>query len=193
MKKQRIVLASQSPRRKEILARMGFRATVIVSECEEDKVRETDPRRLVKELSRMKAEAVLPQCRPDDIIVAADTVVAAGGEILGKPRTEAEAAEMIRRISGKKHVVYTGVTVIRGRRRRTFAERSVVTVAELSEEEIADYVATGEPMDKAGAYGIQGRFCRHVSRVDGDFYNVMGLPSARTYATLKTFLGAGRA
>ena len=188
----KIILASKSPRRKEILTRIGYEPEVRVSRFDESTVTESDPGKLVMILSGGKAEDIAQRAKEGDVIIAADTVVAVDGKILGKPKDKEEAAEMIRSISGRSHEVYTGVTLIRIKdgteKKISFAEKTMVHVAVLSEEEISDYVKTGDPMDKAGAYGIQGMFGRHVEKIEGDWYNVMGLPAAGTYQALKEIM-----
>lgn len=189
MRYKRIVLASKSPRRKEILEKCGFEPIVMISECDESKVKEKDPGKLVKKLSIIKARDVAGKCKDGDVIVAADTVVSVDGTILGKPKTKKEAREMIRTYAGKEHYVYTGVTIIYKRKEKdeeySFVDKAAVTVSEMTNCEIKDYVETGEPMDKAGAYGIQGAFCKYIPKINGDFYTVMGLPIARTYRAIK--------
>ena len=137
------------------------------------------PAELVKALAAHKAREVAAQCAPEDVIVAADTIVWVEGRVFGKPHSEAEAAQMLRTLSGRQHEVYTGVAVIRNGRESLAAERSAVRFRPLSEREIAAYIATGEPMDKAGAYGAQGRAALFVEGIEGDFFNVMGLPLCR--------------
>ena len=188
----RLILASGSPRRDELLNTAGLFHEVIVSGADED-VSEPDPCALVEKLSARKAEDVYRQAAKDGdfAVIGADTVVALDGEILGKPYSEADAARMLRLLSGRAHHVCTGVTLhgrIGGREcARTFSEVSHVYVAPLTEEEIQDYIATGEPMDKAGAYGIQGAFCRYVTHIEGDYFNIVGLPVSRVYRELKAF------
>lgn len=197
-----IVLASGSPRRKELLEQIGLEFEVCPAKGEEV-VTSEDPEQVVKELSAQKAEEVAVSLleynrshreltTPTDLIViGADTVVACGGKILGKPGDEEEAFEMLAMLSGRSHEVYTGVTVVLtdGATERTgeltFAERTEVWVDELTEEEIRAYIATGEPMDKAGAYGIQGRFAIHIGGIRGDYQNVVGFPLARFYHEMK--------
>ena len=137
----------------------------------------------------MKAEDVSSKCQPGDLIIAADTVVSIDGRILGKPKTKKEAFEMLSELNGRSHQVYTGVTVIKKKKntdeKRTFHETAEVTFAKMTNCEIRRYVDSGEPMDKAGAYGIQGIFSKHVERIEGDYYNVMGLPAAATYRVMK--------
>ena len=137
------------------------------------------PDELVKTLAAHKAREVAAKCGKDDIVVAADTIVWHAGRVYGKPHSEAEAAEMLHALSGDAHDVYTGVAVMRGDALILEAERSAVHFRRLSGAEIDAYIATGEPMDKAGAYGIQGRASLFVEGIEGDFFNVMGLPLCR--------------
>ena len=185
----RIILASGSPRRKELLGRICREFEVIVSDCEEA-VAGTVPEEVTKELSRQKAEAVAKNI-PDAIIIGADTVVSVDGEILGKPKDRAEAYDMLKRLSGRTHQVSTGVTLVRTGEngdmdyRYSFAETTLVRVCCLAEEEIHAYLDTDEPYDKAGAYGIQGMFGRHITGIEGDYNTVVGLPVCRLYQELK--------
>jgi septum formation protein len=175
-----IILASASPRRKELLSQIcDFE--VKASQCDEN-CDISDPCELVCELSRRKARAVAEN--DGNIVIGADTVVAIEGSILGKPRSEQEAKDMLKSLSGKTHSVFTGVTVIRGDEEYTFAEKTDVTFYELSDHMIDRYVASGEPMDKAGAYGIQGKGCVLVKGICGDYFNVVGLPVAHLYRVL---------
>ena len=175
-----IILASQSPRRRELLERMGVRDfRVVTPDIDEHMDRELPPEELVRRISLEKALAVQEQEGNTSIIIAADTVVALDGAVLGKPADELEAFKMLSTLSGCRHQVYTGVTVLRGEERYTVSEETTVTFRELSAEEIDRYIATGEPMDKAGAYGIQGYGALLVSGIQGDYYNVMGLPVCR--------------
>lgn len=175
-----IILASASPRRRELLSQIcDFK--VITSDCDEN-CSITEPRDLVCELSLRKAKAIA--ATDDDIVIGADTVVAVDGKILGKPHSEREAKEMLMALSGKTHSVFTGVTVIKGDKVITFAEETCVTFYELTDKLIDRYVASGEPMDKAGAYGIQGKGCVLVQGISGDYFNVVGLPVARLYRVL---------
>lgn len=192
-RKQAIVLASGSPRRKELLGMICDEFRVILSDCEEI-VTSTRPEEVTKELSKQKAEAVAAAEAgriADAIIIGADTVVSAGGEILGKPKDRADAFAMLRRLSGASHQVSTGVTLLRTGAageivwQKSFAETTTVRVAELTDEEINHYLDTDEPYDKAGAYGIQGAFGRHISGIEGDYNNVVGLPVHRLYTELK--------
>ena len=175
-----IILASKSPRRRELLERMGVRQFGIVApDIDEGMDRALAPAELVERISSEKAQAALAQAGPDAIVIAADTVVALDGAVLGKPADQADAARMLRALSGRRHQVYTGLTVALGESRYTVSEETEVTFRPLGEEEIARYIATGEPMDKAGAYGIQGYGALFVEGIRGDYYNVMGLPVCR--------------
>ena len=143
------------------------------------------PDALVRALASHKAREVAEKCGRDDVVIAADTIVWHEGRVYGKPHSEAEAADMLRALSGDTHEVYTGVCVIRGEREVTAAERSLVRFRELTDAEIAAYIASGEPMDKAGAYGAQGLASLFVEGIEGDFFNVMGLPLCRLGLMLK--------
>lgn len=182
-----IILASQSPRRKELLTQMGLSYRVEAADIDEHMDRALPPDKLVEDISAEKAAAVAAAENPEAVIIAADTVVALDGEVLGKPHSEAEAAEMLRKLSGREHQVYTGFTVRRGERVVTGHQRTGVHFRPLSEQEIAAYVATGEPMDKAGAYGIQGFGALLVEGIQGDYFNVMGLPVCLLGENLKEF------
>ena len=179
----RVVLASQSPRRRELLKFLFDEFTVHVSEADESLPEGVAPGAAVEELARRKALAVAA-LEPGALVVGADTVVAIDGLILGKPRDPGEAAAMLRRLSGREHTVYTGVCLVRGAQRQVFHCRTQVLFKPLSEEEIAWYLSTGEPYDKAGAYGIQGYGARFVRGVVGDYFNVMGLPVNLIYENL---------
>ncbi len=172
----KLILASQSPRRRELLARMGLDFTVIAPRLDEEAFSDPDPAALVQTLSREKALAVAREQDPEALVIAADTVVVLDGQALGKPRDRAEAEAMLAALSGRSHAVYTGVTVCRGDRAVTEAERTEVTFRALTRLEIRRYAATGEPMDKAGAYGIQGLGALLVEGIRGDYFNVVGLP-----------------
>lgn len=194
-KKIRVILASGSPRRTELLAMAEIPHEVIPSGADEDD-QSFDPAEKVQALSLAKAEEVFSlegKKEGDVLVLGADTVVAVEGRILGKPADEEDAARMLRMLSGRSHEVFTGVTVL-GRClgkavRRTFSVRTLVHVSPLSEEEIWDYIGAGESLDKAGAYGIQGHFLRYVSGIEGDYYNVVGLPVSRVYHELKEVTG----
>ena len=183
-----IILASQSPRRRELLAQMGVpQFEVVPALGEEIASPGLSPAQLVEVLSRQKAEEVAVQAGPDDVVIAADTVVAVDGAVLGKPRDPADAARMLSLLSGRAHTVYTGVTVRRGTFSRTAHEATQVRFRPLTQSEISAYIATGEPMDKAGAYGVQGKGALLVERLEGDFFNVMGLPVLRLSRMLAQF------
>ncbi|MBN2201704.1 septum formation protein Maf [bacterium] len=182
----RLILASRSPRRAELLRRMGFIFDVMEPDIEENVPERGDPRTLVSALSAGKAEAVLNAVR-DGWIVGADTVVVLDGAILEKPASPGHAAEMLSRLSGRTHEVFTGFTLIQALsgRRCSDTERTAVTFRSLDKWEIDDYVSSGAPMDKAGAYGIQDRSGLFVDRIEGCFYNVVGFPLTRFYEALK--------
>ncbi len=174
----KIILASQSPRRRQLLEQIGLEDfTILVPDADESYDPTATPQEIVSSICRKKAVAARELAKNDDaIIITADTMVFLDGLRLGKPRSEEEAAQMLRSLSGRTHQVCTGVTVCRGERAVTEAEVTQVTFRPLSGEEIRRYTATGEPMDKAGAYGIQGKAALFVSGIDGDYFNVMGLP-----------------
>lgn len=185
----RWILASASPRRRELLRQIELPFEVSPSEADENIERET-PELLVEELSRRKCAEVGNRIGGECLVLGADTVVALGDQVLGKPGTEERAAEMLRMLSGKAHKVCTGVTLGEFRegklqRQTTFSEVTEVFLYPLSEGEIREYIASGEPMDKAGAYGIQGRFAKFVKKIYGDYNNVVGLPVARVYQEIK--------
>ncbi len=172
-----LILASQSPRRRELLHQIGiddFR--ILPAQGEERKDPALSPSALVMQLSRQKADEVAARCTAEDTILAADTVVVLDGTILGKPQDAADAARMLAALSGREHHVLTGVTLRRGDTVLSEYEETAVFFRPLTEEDIAWYVASGEPLDKAGAYGIQGLGARFVSRIEGDYSNVVGLP-----------------
>ena len=172
-----IVLASNSPRRKELLTKIGIEKFKIISPNVDESVEDNlSPAEIVEQLSLRKARAAAKKAGPDDLIIAADTVVALDGAVLGKPHDEADAFAMLSALSGREHHVYTGVTVLRGEDVVTQHEETAVTFRDIRPDEIRGYIATGEPMDKAGAYGIQGLASVFVDRLAGDYYNVMGLP-----------------
>lgn len=178
---KKIILASGSPRRKELLTQIGI--TFEIQKAEGEEVITSDvPTEVVKELSMQKATEVAGKC-DGDVVIGADTVVATNGQILGKPRDREDAMRMLRLLQGKSHEVITGVTVLLREQQKmiNFAEVTTVHVFPMSEEQMKAYVESGEPMDKAGAYGIQGRFAAYVSGIEGDYNNVVGLPVGRLY------------
>ena len=170
----KIVLASASPRRRELLKKITPDFTVRVSGAEEKTEEGLKPCEIVISLARQKAAAV--EIADGETIIAADTLVAINDTVLGKPRDAQDAKRMLTLLSGKTHFVYTGVCIRTGKGSRSFYEETAVTFRELSEKEIDDYIATGEPVDKAGAYGIQGEGGALVKSINGDFDNVVGLP-----------------
>lgn len=182
------ILASGSPRRRELLEMLGVPdLTIRPATGPERATPGAGPEQTVRELSLHKAQEVAQTCAPEDIIIAADTIVYLDGAILGKPKDHDDAVRMLTALSGREHIVYTGVAVLRGGELRQAAERTAVRFRTLTPAEIERYIATGEPMDKAGAYGIQGLGSLFVEKIDGDFYNVMGLPVERLGRTLARF------
>lgn len=185
-----LILASASPRRKELLEKIGLPFTVQPAKGEE-RITQKSPAAVVMELSRQKAEEIAAAQTEDCIIIGADTVVAEGEKIMGKPKDAADAKQMLRSIADDCHQVYTGVTLIRtGAHPKsvTFQEKTDVFLYPISDAELDAYIASGDPMDKAGAYGIQGDFAIYVKRIAGDYYNVVGLPIGRVYQELKRML-----
>lgn len=217
---KKIILASASPRRRELLTQIGLPFEVVVSEAEE-KITSTEPARVVEELSAQKAEAVWEKLNPnitepvrnddagepenrsgettgsrresgtvtkDEIVLGADTVVACDGKILGKPKDTEDAARMLTMLQGRAHEVYTGVTILYGengeKKALTFHEKTTVHFCPMTEAQIREYVAAGDPMDKAGSYGIQGICARYIRGIEGDYNNVVGLPAGRVYQEL---------
>lgn len=171
------ILASGSPRRRELLEMLGVPdLTIRPATGPERATPGAGPEQTVRELSLHKAQEVAQTCTPEDIIIAADTIVYLDGAILGKPKDHDDAVRMLTALSGREHIVYTGVAVLRGGELRQAAEQTAVRFRALTPAEIERYIATGEPMDKAGAYGVQSLGALLVERIDGDFYNVMGLP-----------------
>lgn len=201
----KIYLASKSPRRRELLTQIGLEFEVMVSYRDEI-IAGNVPEEIVKELSMQKAyeieRVLLEKCSGDlmkahsengydgVLIIGADTVVSVNDTILGKPNDEDDAFNMLKMLQGNKHVVSTGVTIVainaNGRDVFNFAENTDVSMYEISDEEIREYIATGEPMDKAGSYGIQGIGAKFISGIDGDYNNVVGLPIGKIYQTIKS-------
>ena len=173
----KLILASQSPRRKELLSLFHIPFSVQVADIDETMDSSKDPATEVARVSRAKAEAIARG--KDDVVIAADTIVVLNGQVLGKPVNKDHAVSMLTALSGKDHQVMTGVTVVRGDMLLTHTEITHIHFRDLSQKEIADYVATGEPMDKAGSYGIQGGAALFAEKMNGDYYNVMGLPVCR--------------
>ena len=186
----KLILASASPRRKELLGKIGMEFDIIPAKGEEI-ITQTLPWEVVKELSFQKAKEIADMQMEECIVIGSDTIVAKGEKIMGKPKDEADAYQMLSEIAGDVHQVYTGVTLIRtGKEPKviTFAEKTDVHLYPMSDEEIYAYIATKDPMDKAGAYGIQGDFAIHVKGIEGDYYNVVGLPIGKVYQELKQLL-----
>ena len=186
---KKIILASASPRRRELLTQIGLDFDIVVSETEE-KITSTEPAKVVEELSAQKAEAVWEKLATitDIIVLGADTVVACDGKILGKPADTEAAVAMLTMLQGRGHEVYTGVTILyeqNGERKTlTFHEKTTVHFYPMTDVQIREYVATGDPMDKAGSYGIQGFCARYIRGIEGDYNNVVGLPVGRVYQEL---------
>lgn len=183
----KIVLASQSPRRRELLGKMGLEFTARSPEIDEEAITGLPAEELVKALSREKALHIARDEAPDAIVIGSDTVVVLDGEILGKPDSEEQAVAMLTALSGRSHEVCTGITVCQGDRVDSQAEVTKVTFRSLTQEEIRQYVATGEPMDKAGSYGIQGYGALLVEGIQGDYSSVVGLPVCRLGRMLLNF------
>ena len=184
-----LILASASPRRKELLSLFGLPFVVRAADIDETMDFSKPPFDEVARVSRAKALAVSRE--EDDAVVAADTIVVCDGRVLGKPHSREEAIAMLSLLSGRDHQVMTGCTVLRGSQIETFTEVTDLHFRPLSQREIETYVASGEPMDKAGAYGIQGGAALFCERIAGDYYNVMGLPVCRLSQTLKRLLPEG--
>lgn len=185
---QKLILASSSPRRKELLSFLNIPFEIVVSQVEEHFNDKNDPNEIVQALALQKAEAVAKTMEGDAVVLGADTIVTIENQILGKPKDENEARMMLKQLSGREHIVYTGVAIISRLESTTFYEETKVQFWDLSDEEIENYIKSGEPFDKAGSYGIQQFGSILVKRIDGDYFNVVGLPISRTYRELKRFL-----
>ncbi len=192
----KIVLASGSPRRKEILEQVGVKFIINISDKEEI-ITKDKPEEIVTELAFMKAWDVAGKIQDKSIIIGADTMVAIDGQVMGKPKNEADARIMLQMLQGTRHQVYTGVSVIiksnelqKGQDKNNedkvinFVEKTDVWVYPMQEDQIAGYIASGEPFDKAGGYGIQGKFAVNIEKIDGDYYNIVGFPVAKLYTIL---------
>ena len=187
---KKLILASKSPRRLELLRMIGINAEPIAPDVDESKITADSPAQLAEKLAKLKSEAVykaLPQSSSP--VLAADTLVEVGGKVLGKPKTVAEAKEMLRMLSGKTHYVHTAISIIYSGTSASAIETASVHFREISESEIEEYVMSGEPMDKAGAYGIQGRAGIFVDRIEGDFFSIVGLPLCRLVTLLRNTMG----
>jgi len=182
-----IVLASSSPRRRELLEMLGIHDFAVIPAEVDESVPDMKPDEAVIHIAQLKARKVASERTPEDLIIAADTLVYLDGEALGKPETEIDAKNMLRRLSGVSHSVYTGVAIMHNGREEAFAEKTDVFFREMSDQEIDAYIKTGEPMDKAGAYGAQGQGAVFIKRIEGDFFNVMGLPVCRLVTALLCF------
>ena len=192
----KIILASASPRRRELLEQLGVEFEIIPSQVEE-KMKSMEPSRMVMELSEIKAEDIYNRLSQEEkelsTVIVADTVVAFEDQVMGKPQSSSEAIEMLSRLQNNTHQVYTGVTLIFRKgpgkvpSKISFFEKTDVTMYPISSDEIAAYVNTGEPMDKAGAYGIQGRGAAFIKEIHGDYNNVVGLPIGRLYQEMKRY------
>lgn len=179
-----LILASNSPRRKEILHMLGYNFAVISPDCDEN-LPPMSPAETVCELSKRKALAV--SLEADDTVIGSDTIVCFEGNILGKPADKADAVRMLKALSGNMHTVYTGVTVANNKKIITDFISADVFFRRISDKEITKYIDTNEPMDKAGAYGIQGKGAAFVTKINGDFYTVMGLPACHISTVLSSF------
>ncbi len=184
-----IILASASPRRRELLAKLTPNFEARAAAFDESAVRADQPAALAQALAVGKCAAVARDC-PDALVIGCDTVVDVDGLVFGKPKDAGDARRMLRALSGRAHLVHTGVCVMGGGRTERFVETTRVTFAPLTQQEIDAYIATGDPFDKAGAYGVQNGACRFVRAVEGCFFNVMGLPVAHLYAVLKSWPSA---
>jgi len=183
-----LVLASASPRRQELLRNAGIAFEVQPADIAEDPLTGEVASECAERLAREKALAIArqrPDLRPNDVVLGADTVVVVDGQLLGKPSDGADAARMLRLLSGREHQVITGVCIVTSGQYSVASETTSVTMSEISEKEIADYVASGESMDKAGAYAIQGMASRWIPRIEGDYSNVVGLPVALVWRMLR--------
>jgi len=183
-----IILASGSPRRLELLKMIGIGDFKVIADTTDEIITpELTPEEQVTKLALKKAQNVSAACRDDDLIIAADTLVYLDGEPLGKPESPFDAERMLQKLSGQKHSVYTGITLLRGNENTSKVEKTDVYFREISTDEIKSYVKTGEPMDKAGSYAAQGGAAIFIERIDGDFFNVMGLPLCCLSIMLKDF------
>lgn len=183
-----LVLASASPRRRELLAAAGYRFAVVTADIDETPRREEAAAAYVARLAEAKALTVLDE-HPDTLVIGADTTVVVDGDILAKPADAAEATAMLERLQGRAHEVLTGVALVAAGWSRVTVAATTVWFAAMTADEVAAYVSSGEPMDKAGAYGIQGRAARYVTRIDGSYSNVVGLPVAVVHELLAGYPG----
>lgn len=182
-----IILASKSPRRQELLRLLGVEYKTLTEDVDETMDPQQSPLDEVRRVSACKAQAVADRVCADDIVISADTVVVLDGQVMGKPKSEKEAVQMLSALSGRTHRVMTGLTVRQASRETSVTVTTEITFRALSEREIRAYVASGEPMDKAGAYGIQGGASVFVSHIAGDYFNVMGLPVCTLTQLLRSY------
>lgn len=182
-----LILASKSPRRQELLRLLRVEFQIMTEEVDETMDPSLPPEEEVRRVSALKAQAVTDCVTPQDTVISADTIVVLDGQIMGKPKTEEQAVQMLRSLSGRTHRVMTGLTVRQGSRTESVTVITEITFRPLSEREITAYVRSGEPMDKAGAYGIQGGASVFVSHLSGDYFNVMGLPVCTLTQLLRSF------
>lgn len=185
-----LILASKSPRRIEILRNVGYDFTITPASYDESTVDlSANPVKGVEKLAEGKAKAVfdtLPSvAKLNTVVLGADTIVVCDGEVMLKPKDESDAVRMLKKLSGKTHQVYTAVALVTAKETNIFVEKTDVYFYNLTEDEIDEYIKTGEPMDKAGAYGIQGKGCFLVKKIDGDYFNVVGLPISSVMRQLK--------
>ena len=181
-----IILASKSPRRRELLQLVGLDFSVVPSNADESAISEDDPATLVRRLASVKCEAV-KSARSDCLVIGADTIVVYDGQVIGKPTDAHDAKRILRLLSGKTHTVYSGLCVMTDEKKLVCHDTTYVTFADLSDEIIDAYVATGDPLDKAGAYGIQEKAALFVDRIDGNFHNIVGLPVVHLREDLDKF------
>ncbi len=185
---KKIVLASASPRRKELITLICEDVSIRPVDCDESLPENISAKDAVEYLSKIKNEASRKISAEEEIVISADTVVAIGNVILGKPSDKNDARQMMNLLSGKTHQVYTGVTISSFSHSVTFSVCTDVKFYDLSEKEIEDYISSEEPYDKAGAYAVQGTFAKHIEGINGDYYNVVGLPVSRLYRELMAFI-----
>lgn len=181
----KIILGSKSPRRKELLSLLGLKFEIVVSDVDEE-VEYTNYVEMVEKIAQKKADFLLKN-HQDSLVICADTIVICNDMVLGKPKDKQDARRMISMLSDNVHEVYTAVNLTSKSRKVNFVEKTKVFVSNLTDDEIEEYINTDEPYDKAGAYGIQGIFARFIYKIEGDYYNVMGLPVSRLYHELKQF------
>lgn len=184
---KKLILASQSPRRKELIAFISENVEIRPADCDESLPRGIGAREAVEFLSKIKNDAARKLSGSDEIVISADTVVSVDDEILGKPVDKNDARRMLNMLSGRTHQVYTGVTISKGEKHITFSEKTDVNFYDLTQSEIEEYISTDCPYDKAGAYGIQDRASLLVKGINGDYFNVVGLPVARLKRELEKF------